>query len=47
MAGSALSAGDAAKIEGPEHLGLSAQAAAELILVGVPLEFRPVRVGAR
>ncbi len=42
MAGSALSAGGAAKPEGPEHVGLAAEAAAELILVDVPLEFRPV-----
>jgi redox-sensitive bicupin YhaK (pirin superfamily) len=47
VARSALSAGDAAKIEGPEHVGLSAEAAAELILVDVPLEFRPVGAWAR
>ncbi len=47
VAGSGLSAGDAAKMEGPEHVGPSAEAAAELILVDVPLEFRPVdRLGA-
>ncbi len=47
VAGSALSAGDAAKVEGPEHVGLSAEAAAEVILVDVPLEFRPVGAWAR
>ncbi len=45
--GSGLSAGDAAKIEGPEQVSLSAEAAAELILVDVPLEFRPVGAWAR
>ena len=43
-----LATGDAAAIEGPEELALSASSgAAELILVDVPLEFRPVGVWAR
>ncbi len=45
--GPRLSAGDAAKIEGPEHVALSSPETAELILVDVPLEFRPVGVWAR
>ena len=39
--------GDAAKIEGPEHLVLSAPDTAEMIMVDVPLEFEPVGVWAR
>lgn len=47
VGGSELSPGDATKIEGPEGLALSPPATAELILVDVPLEFRPVGVWAR
>jgi quercetin 2,3-dioxygenase len=38
--------GDSAKVHGPENLSVSTDAAAELILVDVPLEFRPVGVWA-
>jgi quercetin 2,3-dioxygenase len=34
--------GDAAKVRGPQHLSLSTETVAEVILVDVPLEFRPV-----
>ena len=38
--------GDAAKVTGPVELALSTAAAAELILIDVPLEFEPVGVWA-
>ncbi|HEX2273032.1 MAG TPA: hypothetical protein VHG90_04060, partial [Acidimicrobiales bacterium] len=44
---SALSAGDAATIHGPEHLAVSTPETAELIVVDVPLQFEPVGVWAR
>jgi quercetin 2,3-dioxygenase len=44
--GDALSTGDAAAITGPVELALSTDAAAELILIDVPLEFEPVGVWA-
>ena len=46
-AGASLGTGDAAKIEGPQDLVLSSPDRSELILVDVPLEFRPVGVWAR
>lgn len=42
-----LGTGDAAKIEGPEDLVLSSPGVAEVILVDVPLEFRPVGAWGR
>ena len=47
VAGTAMEAGDAAKIHGPEDLAVSSRGGAELILVDVPLEFQPVGVWAR
>jgi redox-sensitive bicupin YhaK (pirin superfamily) len=44
--GDAMRSGDAAAIRGPMGLELSSEAAAELILVDVPLEYRPVGVWA-
>ena len=44
--GDGLSTGDAAKITGPVELALSTDAAAELILIDVPLEYKPVGVWA-
>ena len=44
--GDGLSTGDAAKITGPVEVALSTDAAAELILIDVPLEFEPVGVWA-
>jgi redox-sensitive bicupin YhaK (pirin superfamily) len=46
MAGAALRSGDAVKVEGPEECRLIADPGAELILVDVPLQFRPVGVWA-
>ena len=46
LGGAALAAGDAAKVEGPEDVALAAPGTAELILVDVPLEFRPIGVWA-
>jgi len=43
----ALRPGDAAKIFGPQDLVLSSRREAELILIDVPLNFRPVGVWAR
>ena len=43
----AIRSGDAAKIFGPQDLVLSSTSEAELILIDVPLEFRPVGVWAR
>ena len=43
----AKAGGDAAKLQGPEDLVVSGRGVAELILVDVPLEFRPVGVWAR
>lgn len=45
--GDELKAGDAAKIEGPHDLLLTAPDEAELFLVEVPLRFQPVGVWAR
>ena len=42
--GDTVKTGDAAKVEGPEHLELAAQEPTELILVDVPLDFTPVGV---
>ncbi len=42
-----LAAGDAAKLAGPEELSLTGVDQAELILIEVPLEFRPIGVWAR
>ncbi|HEX2042795.1 MAG TPA: pirin family protein [Acidimicrobiales bacterium] len=47
VGGSALAAGDAVKVHGPEHLAVSTADTGELILVDVPLEFEPVGVWAR
>jgi quercetin 2,3-dioxygenase len=44
--GDQLRTGDAAKITGRADLGLATDAAAELILIDVPLEFEPVGVWA-
>lgn len=44
--GDPLRTGDAAKIAGPADLSLATDAAAELILIDVPLEFEPVGVWA-
>jgi redox-sensitive bicupin YhaK (pirin superfamily) len=44
--GGRLRAGDAAKVTGPVDLRLATDAAAELILIDVPLEFEPVGVWA-
>ena len=44
VGGSALSAGDAAKVHGPEHVAVSVRETAELILVDVPLRFRRVGI---
>jgi redox-sensitive bicupin YhaK (pirin superfamily) len=44
--GDGLSTGDAAKITGPLELALSTDAAAELILIDVPHEYKPVGVWA-
>jgi redox-sensitive bicupin YhaK (pirin superfamily) len=41
-----LAAGDAAKLAGPEELQLTAATATELILINVPLTFRPIGVWA-
>lgn len=41
-----LDAGDALKIEGPEHIELRTRNMAELILIDVPLSFEPVGVWA-
>jgi redox-sensitive bicupin YhaK (pirin superfamily) len=41
-----LSTGDAAKLAGPEELELAGVEDAELILIEVPLEFRPIGVWA-
>jgi hypothetical protein len=38
--------GDATKVRGPENLSLSTEIVAEVILVDVPLAFRPVGVWA-
>ena len=46
VAGDKLATGDAAKIFGPEDLRITAVDDAELILIDVPLEFRPVGVWA-
>lgn len=43
---SAIAAGDAVKITGPEHVSVSTPDVAELMLVDVPLEFEPVGVWA-
>jgi len=40
-------AGDAAKVQGPHDLSVHAAADSELILIDVPLHFRPVGVWAR
>jgi quercetin 2,3-dioxygenase len=42
-----LAAGEAAKLAGPEELSLTGVDQAELILIEVPLEFRPIGVWAR
>jgi len=42
-----LGGGDAAKLAGPEDLELTGTGTAELILIEVPLQFRPVGVWAR
>ena len=42
-----LGRGDAAKLAGPEDLELTGIGGAELILIEVPLRFRPVGVWAR
>jgi hypothetical protein len=44
---SKLAGGDAAKLAGPEDLELAGAGDAELILIEVPLRFRPVGVWAR
>ena len=44
--GDARQAGDAAKIAGPADLRLTTDAAAELILIDVPIEFEPIGVWA-
>lgn len=44
--GGRLRAGDAAKVTGPADLRLATDAAAELILIDVPLQFEPVGVWA-
>ena len=44
--GDPLRTGDAAKITGRTDLRLSTDAAAELILIDVPLEFEPIGVWA-
>jgi hypothetical protein len=41
-----LAAGDAAKLAGPEELPLTGAVDAELILVDVPLRFRPIGLWA-
>jgi quercetin 2,3-dioxygenase len=46
VAGERLGGGDAAKLTGPEELELSGVGGAELILVEVPLAFRPIGVWA-
>jgi hypothetical protein len=46
LGGEKLSAGDAAKLFGPEDVTCSTVDTAELILIDVPLEFRPVGVWA-
>jgi redox-sensitive bicupin YhaK (pirin superfamily) len=42
-----LGTGDAAKLAGPEDLELTGVAQAELILIEIPLEFRPIGVWTR
>jgi redox-sensitive bicupin YhaK (pirin superfamily) len=42
-----LGTGDAAKIEGPEHLLVAATSGTEIIVVDAPLRYRPVGVWAR
>ena len=44
--GDRMRTGDAAKVTGAAELGLSTDVGAELILIDVPLEFRPVGVWA-
>jgi quercetin 2,3-dioxygenase len=46
LGGEVLGGGDAAKLEGPEDLELTGSLDAELILIDVPLEFRPTGVWA-
>jgi redox-sensitive bicupin YhaK (pirin superfamily) len=46
VGGERLGGGDAAKLAGPEELELTGVDDAELILVEVPLEFRPIGVWA-
>jgi redox-sensitive bicupin YhaK (pirin superfamily) len=47
VAGDKLATGDAAKLAGPEVVELVGVDDAELILIDVPLEFRPVGVWAQ
>ena len=47
LGGERLSTGDAAKIAGPEHVGIHADAPTELILIDVPNVYTPVGVWAR
>ncbi len=45
--GQDLSAGDAARLEGPHHLTIAAASACEVMLVDVPLRFRATGLWAR